>query len=129
MRTASLASNVSSVVFSPTIMAYGLIVVGYVLWGIGLYLIFLGAAYKMHLFQRLRDWPISSRTALFLGVLLIGLGLYSSTQPVGYWMTIPALVYTVLSIVGGLALTESHLAVGLWYECCRCPSNNRWRGP
>ena len=104
MKPASLSSNVSSVVFAPTIGAYGLMVVGYVLSGIGTYLFSLAAAYKMRLFARLSEWPLTSRTALFLGVVLIGLGLYCSTQPTAYWMIIPGLVYMMLGMAGGIAL-------------------------
>jgi hypothetical protein len=85
-------------------MAYTLVVVRYVTWGVGLYLVSLVAAYKIGLFRRLGDWPDISRATLFLGAPLVGLGLYCSTLPLGYWMILPVLVYLVLSIIGSLAL-------------------------
>ena len=106
MKDNSLSAKVATVVFSPTIMAYFLLTVRFVLWGVVLYAVSLLVAYKMNLLEQLKNWPLTSRAALFSGVALITVGIYCSTQQPSYLMAIPALAYTVLSIVGGFALTK-----------------------
>jgi hypothetical protein len=99
-----LSGAVSKVVYSPTLLAYGWIIVHYQFAGFALYGIVMGLAYKMRLFEHARQWPISSQTALAVGPVLLAMGAGFSLMRVGYWMLIPGLAYMVLIIIGGLAL-------------------------
>ena len=99
-----LSELVANVVFSPTLAAYICVAVKYVITGSILYMIFAAAAYRMRIFKSLRSWPNSSKAALFSSPLLIGVGIYWSTQTASYWMMLPAVIYLLLSIAGGLAL-------------------------
>jgi hypothetical protein len=100
----NLSKSVANVVFSPTLAAYFCVAVKYVITGVILYMIFSAAAYRMQIFKCLRSWPNSSKAALFSSPLLISVGIYWSTQTASYWMMIPAVIYMMLSIAGGLAL-------------------------
>jgi len=102
----SLSRSVANIVFTPTIIAYGWIVVKYVVAGLILYGVFAFGAYKLQLFQNLGNWPTLSKAALFLGPFLIGLGLYYSTQPPSYVVIVPGAVYGLLSVLAGLALRK-----------------------
>lgn len=92
------------VVFTPTGVAYGWAFLGYALPGVILYLLFMAAAYKMGLFECLEKWPKVSKVALGSGPALMVLGCYFSMMPPTYLVLIPAVIYVVLSIIGGLAL-------------------------
>ena len=94
----------ANVVFSPTLAAYFCVALKYVATGLILYMVFFAAAYRMRILKCLRSWPKSSRAALYSSPLLISVGIYWSTQSASYWMMIPAAIYMVLSIAGGLAL-------------------------
>lgn len=72
----------------------------------GIYVFFLAAGYMVGYLDRLRDWPAISRIALLLGPVLIGMGLYFSTQPPTYWILVPPAVYLGLSMAGGVALRQ-----------------------
>jgi hypothetical protein len=95
---------VANVVFVPTALAYGWSFLGYVYAGVSLYLIFMFLAYKMELFEHLREWPRISRVALYCGPILLVLGCYFSAKQTSYLMLIPTAIYAALSILGGLAL-------------------------
>jgi hypothetical protein len=71
-----------------------------------LYVFCMGAAYTMGLFKRFVEWREISRVTLLAGPLLIGVGLYFSTQPSSsiYWMLVPVWIYIGLVMVGGFAL-------------------------
>lgn len=99
-----LAGAVSRVVYSPTLLAYGWIIVDYQLAGFALYVVVMVLGYKMQLFEHVRQWPISSQTALVAGPVLLVMGAVLSLMRIAYWMLIPGLAYMVLGIVGGGAL-------------------------
>ena len=99
-----LASRAANLVYTPTLLAYGWIIVHYVVAGIGLYFIALVVAYKTGVFDNYARWPMVSKVALYTGVPYMVLGVYFSTQPTTYSMLIPAGLNVLLSIVGGLAL-------------------------
>jgi hypothetical protein len=104
MKTRSLSVLLANTMFSPTILAYFWTTVDFVIPGLVLYAIFSIVAYRMGLFGSLSEWPRVSKTALFLGPLLIVVGVYFSTQRTSYWMILPGLLYTILVVLGGLAL-------------------------
>ena len=101
----------AKIVFGPTIVAYGWIILGYVLAGLILYAVVMFAAYRLGLFQRISDWPWIAKIALACGLLLIGVGCFFSVLPTAYSMLIPAAVYVILTIFGGLALRAKNSGV------------------
>jgi hypothetical protein len=104
MKGRDVGIAVSSVVFTPTIVAYCWIMGQYVLSGVILYAVAISAAYKMNLFTELRRWPMVSRISLSGGPVVLGFAYYYATQRPTYWMLAPAMLYTILVIIGGLAL-------------------------
>ena len=104
MKEKDLATSMANVVFTPTLLAYGWIMVGYVASGLVVYLLFLIAAYKMGLFRDVLAWPTVSKAALFWSPVHIAIALYCSTQKTSYQMLLPELAYLILVIAGGLAL-------------------------
>jgi len=56
-----LSGAVSKVVYSPTLLAYGWIIVDYQFAGFALYGAVMALGYKMQFFEHLRQWPTSSR--------------------------------------------------------------------
>jgi hypothetical protein len=98
------SDRVAKVVFVPTTLAYGWLVVGYVRSGLVLFSVFMVGAHLMGLFRRITEWPVISKIALACGPTLIVLGCYFSTLKTAYAMLIPGAIYCVLSIAGGLAL-------------------------
>jgi hypothetical protein len=103
-KISDLSSAVANLVYTPTLLAYGWVLVGYVKSGVCLYLIALAVAYKSGAFDEFAIWPIISKVALYVGAPFIALGLYFSTQQTAYSMLIPLLAHTLLSIFAGLAL-------------------------
>lgn len=101
----------AKIVFGPTIVAYGWIILGYVVAGLVLYAVFVFAAYRLGLFQRISDWPWIAKFALASGLLLMGVGCFVSVLPSTYSMLIPAAVYVILTIFGGLALRAKNSEV------------------
>jgi hypothetical protein len=99
-----LAGTVANLAYTPTLLAYGWIVVHYVKSGLCLYLLALAVAYKTGAFERFDRWPIISKAVLYLGAPFIVLGLYFSTVPTSYSMLVPFFVQMLLSIVAGLSL-------------------------
>jgi hypothetical protein len=99
-----VASMVSNIVYTPTGIAYGWIVVHFVVAGVVLYLLGLFVSYRTGAFERFGSWPTSSKVAFYMGVPYIALALYFSTRTTTYSMAIPAIIYALVCIVGGLAL-------------------------
>jgi hypothetical protein len=99
-----LASAVANLVYTPTLLAYGWMLVGYVKSGVGLYVIALAVAYKSGAFDDFARWPTISKVALYVGAPFMGLGLYFSTRQTTYSMLIPLIAHALLSIFAGLAL-------------------------
>jgi hypothetical protein len=103
-KISDLASTVANLVYTPTLLAYGWIVVHYVVSGVSLYLIALVVAYKTGAFEKFERWPMISKIVLYAGGPLIGLALYFSTMPTSYLMLIPFGIHVLLSVVAGLSL-------------------------
>ena len=99
-----VSGAVSKVVYSPTLLAYAWIIVDYRLAGFALYVVVMALGYKMQLFEHVRQWPISSKTALAAGPVLLIMGAGFSLMRTAYWMLLPGFAYMVLIIVGGVAL-------------------------
>jgi len=95
---------VGNIVFTPTGIAYVLTMLGFVTAGVGLYLIFVAGAFKIGLFDRVREWPTISLVTLIAGPILIAAGCYFSTIQTDYYMLIPTFIYTLLIICGYRAL-------------------------
>jgi hypothetical protein len=103
-KTENLSKAVANVIFGPTILAYGWVSLRYVAAGLAFYAVFMFGAYEIRLFEDVRKWPIISQVTLGGGPLLLCVGLYFSTQPYAYTILIPAAIYLVISIAGGIAL-------------------------
>jgi hypothetical protein len=103
-KVTDVASTVANLAYSPTLLAYGWIIVHYVKSGVCLYLFAMAVAYKTGAFEEFARWPIISKIVLCLGVPFIILGLYFSTSPTSYSMLTPLFVQMLLSIVAGLSL-------------------------
>jgi hypothetical protein len=95
---------VSTGVFGPTGLAYIWVSVGYVRSGLILITIFMIWGYLVGVFKRVAEWPLISKITLACGLPLIGLGGYFARQKPTYTILVPAFVYCLLSIAGGLAL-------------------------
>lgn len=105
VRPRSLASNAANLVFGPPILAYGLIVVHEVAYGIGLYVAAMSIAYKLQFLSRFRDWPTVSQITVFAGTLLLVLAVCLRIYGIlAYWVLLPCAGYALLTMVAGLAL-------------------------
>jgi len=105
-----LSLAVANVVYGPTTAAYGLFVVHYDWLALGLYLVFmLGARFWLGLFDRLNKWPTISRIALFAGPVYLASGFLFPADVIGYWVLLPAALYTTLAIAGGVTLRKANI--------------------
>lgn len=104
MKHESLGRLVGNVVFVPAAIAYCWTLVGYVVTGIALYLAFIVGALKVGLFDEVHDWPRVSQVTLVAGPTMVILGCYFSLLRTNYYMLLPTVVYTLLSIWGWRAL-------------------------
>lgn len=101
----SLSSNAANFVFSPPILAYGLVVVHGEWYGLGLYTVTLALAYRLGFLERFREWPAISQLTVFAGALLMGAGLYFRIYGMlNYRLLLPCSAYALLALVAGLSL-------------------------
>ena len=103
-KSTDLASTVANLAYTPTLLAYGWIIVHWPKSGVCLYLIALFVAYKSGAFHEFSRWPMVSKITVYSGTPFVVLGLYFSTMQTTYTMLIPLAVEVLLSIIGGLAL-------------------------
>lgn len=99
-----LSDSVSSVIFVPSISAYTFLVVGYVRFGLVLYLFMMAGAYRMGLFERLGRWPMVAKVVLACSPMLVALGCYFASIKTTYSMIIPGVAYAIASIIGSFSL-------------------------
>jgi hypothetical protein len=106
LKQESIGKLLGNIVFAPTGVAYVWAMLGYVAAGLGLYLIFIAGAFKIGLFDRVREWPTISQVALAAGPILMAAGCYFSRIQTDYYMLIPSVIYALLGICGSRALAE-----------------------
>jgi hypothetical protein len=99
MKSDGFGRLVGNAVFAPAGVAYVWATMGWVLAGLGLYLLFIFGALVTGVFERLREWPIASKSALASGAILMAPGCYFSTVKTDYYMLLPLFAYTALSMV------------------------------
>lgn len=95
-----------SAVFGSAGFAFIWLSAGYIRTGLLLYLASVAIAYRIGLFRRLREWPLSSKVTLACGPPLVALGWFFSTVQITYTMLIPILLYAALSMIGGMQLRK-----------------------
>lgn len=97
-----IPSFVSSFACGPTILWYGFIITKARSLGLLCYVGFMVLGLARGGFQHFDEWPKSARLAMYLGPVLLMLGLYLSTLSLGYFMAIPGAAYAILTIVAGV---------------------------
>ncbi|HEY2782371.1 MAG TPA: hypothetical protein VGI90_16435 [Steroidobacteraceae bacterium] len=99
-----LAVEIPTLIYTPTLVAYVWIVVGWVVAGVALYLIAVFVTYKSRAFESLSQWPMLPKLVLYEGALFILFALVLSTQPTQYWMIIPLGLQGVISVIAWVSL-------------------------
>ena len=98
-----------NLMFTPTTLAYALSALDHVFGGVGLYALLWLVSLRLGLFESLRAWPLLPKLVLFAGPLYLATGFILASEGARYWVLAPAMVYTILSVGGGLALRRANL--------------------
>jgi hypothetical protein len=104
MTQRKLSIYAANVLFTPTVITYGWILVGYVAVGLGAYLLCLFTCSRAGIFKSVSAWPILAKLALFGSPVHIAIALYFSRLPTDYDMLLPEVVYAAVAVAGGLSL-------------------------
>ena len=109
-RSPSLSLYVANIVYGPSTVAYGFLVMGDVWLALVLYFLCMSAAmFTLKLFRTLNKWPTISKIALFASPQYIASGLLFPIDALRYWVVLPVILYTGISIVGGVALRRTNI--------------------